>query len=267
MQHLEELPLFPLNAVLFPYAQLQLHIFEERYRLMVNRCVELDAPFGIVLIRNGSEVGDSEPYMVGTVVRILNVHRYDDGRLDIQVQGERRFRIRQLDETQPYLVGHVEPVVELEWEDTFENRDVLKRSQEECEALVQKRFEQQGFSVRVMFPKDPTALSFTIANLLSMNSRVICNVGCVRANAMSWAQAVGRKVVGSGVVPDEAASLKVPLHKRATPCSRNLTAAVVRVGEVSVAQHCHRRTVGCALNVFVRPRCSILGVALAFCRR
>lgn len=171
MQHFEELPLFPLNAVLFPYAQLQLHIFEERYRLMVNRCVELDAPFGIVLIRNGNEVGDlAEPYMVGTVVRILNVHRYDDGRLDIQVQGERRFRIRQLDESQPYLIGKVEPVVELEWEESFTNTDILKRAQEECEALVQKRFEQQGFSVRVMFPRDPVALSFTIANLLSMNN-------------------------------------------------------------------------------------------------
>ena len=138
---------------------------------MVNRCVELDAPFGIVLIRNGNEVGDSaEPYMVGTAVRILNVFRYEDGRLDIQVQGERRFRIRQLDETQPYLVGHVEPVVELEWEDSFENRDMLKRSQEECEALVKRRFEPQGFSVHVIFSQDPITVSFTIANLISMNN-------------------------------------------------------------------------------------------------
>lgn len=171
VQHLEELPLFPLNAVLFPHAQLQLHIFEERYRLMINRCVETDTPFGIVLIRNGNEVGEiAEPYLVGTAVRLLGVHRYDDGRLDIQVQGERRFRIRELDESQPYLVGRVEPVVEMEWEDSFENRDVVKRAQEDCSILVKRRFEQQGFSVRVMFPEDPTDLSFTIANLLTMNN-------------------------------------------------------------------------------------------------
>lgn len=171
VQHLEELPLFPLNAVLFPYAQLQLHIFEERYRLMINRCVEMDAPFGVVLIRNGSEIGEpAEPYMVGTVVRILKVHRYEDGRLDIQVQGERRFRIRKLDESQPYLVGNVEPVVELEWEGTFENNDILKRAQQECEALVQQRFEQQGYSVRVMFPPEPIELSFAIANFLTMTN-------------------------------------------------------------------------------------------------
>jgi len=171
VDHLEELPLFPLNTVLFPYAQLQLHIFEERYREMVNRCLEMDAPFGIVLIRTGGEVGETaEPYLVGTAVRIVTVHRYDDGRIDIQVVGERRFRVRSLDETSAYLVGRVEPVIELELEENYENGEVLARVRDECQALVQKRFEQQGFSVRVVFPQDPVALSFTIANLLSINN-------------------------------------------------------------------------------------------------
>src|SRR5947207_994253 len=99
-QSLEELPLFPLNAVIFPYAALQLHIFEERYRDMVRNCLEFDRPFGIVLIRSGGETGHADPYMVGTAVRITGVRNYDDGRMDIEVQGERRFRIRELDESQ-----------------------------------------------------------------------------------------------------------------------------------------------------------------------
>ncbi|MFB3052831.1 MAG: LON peptidase substrate-binding domain-containing protein, partial [Dehalococcoidia bacterium] len=51
-----ELPLFPLNSVLFPGATLPLHIFEERYKKMVNLCLESNSPFGVLLIRSGSEV-------------------------------------------------------------------------------------------------------------------------------------------------------------------------------------------------------------------
>ena len=64
-EKLEELPLFPLQTVLFPYAEQYLHIFEERYQEMVQLCLKEDRPFGVVLIRSGSEVGPAEPYLVG----------------------------------------------------------------------------------------------------------------------------------------------------------------------------------------------------------
>lgn len=168
----EELPLFPLNTVIFPYATLQLHIFEPRYREMIRQCLEYDRPFGIVLIRAGSETSEViDPYMVGTVVRIVKVlHQYDDGRMDIQVIGERRFRIRRLDETKPFLVGYVEPVIEMEMEEGHRTDDLLGRAREEFELLVQRLFARQEFSVQVVFPSDPVALSFTIANLLSMEN-------------------------------------------------------------------------------------------------
>lgn len=169
-QSLEELPLFPLNAVIFPYAALQLHIFEERYREMVRTCLEFDQPFGIVLIRNGSETGYADPYMVGTAVRIHRVHDYDDGSMDIEVQGERRFRIRQLDETKPYLVGHVEPVVEHEIEDSPRANQLLSQAREEFENLMRKFLARQEFNVQVVFPTDPVVLSFTIANLLHIDN-------------------------------------------------------------------------------------------------
>ena len=170
-EKLEELPLFPLETVLFPYAALQLHVFEDRYREMVRRCMDEDRPFGIVLIRSGGEVGDTaEPYMVGTAVHIVQVFTYEDGRLDVQVQGERRFRIRRLDESKPYLVGHVEPVVELDLMDSEGAQQIIQRAREEFQTFVEGLFARQDFKVQVRFPTDPTALSFTIANLLTMEN-------------------------------------------------------------------------------------------------
>jgi uncharacterized protein len=66
------IPLFPLETVLFPYTALPLHIFEPRYREMVMHCLETDSPFGVVLIREGREVGDAEVQVheVGTLARI-----------------------------------------------------------------------------------------------------------------------------------------------------------------------------------------------------
>lgn len=169
---LEELPLFPLHTVLFPYAQLQLHVFEDRYREMVRSCMEFDRPFGIVLIRDGSEVGGiADPYMVGTVVRILKVIPYDDGRMDIHVEGERRFRIRELDEdSMPYMVGKVEPVIEIEIDESDENRLLLGEAKDQFEQLIQKIFARQEFNVSVKLPTDPVVLSFTIANMLHMEN-------------------------------------------------------------------------------------------------
>lgn len=169
---LEELPLFPLHTVLFPYAQLQLHVFEDRYREMVRSCVEFDRPFGIVLIREGSEVGGiASPYMVGTAVRILKVIPYDDGRMDIHVEGERRFRIRELDEeSEPYLIGKVEPVIEVEIEEDADSQSVFGEAKEQFEQLIQKIFSRQEFNVSVKLPTDPVVLSFTIANMLHMEN-------------------------------------------------------------------------------------------------
>lgn len=168
-QNLEELPLFPLNTVLFPYATLQLHIFEDRYREMVRECVRDERPFGIVLIRPGSDI--EEPYLVGTMARIHQVHTYEDGRMDIQVQGERRFRIREVDESGPFLVGRVESISEQAIEENPRSEEIIARARAEFELLIQRLFARQEFSVQVVFPPDPVALSFTIANLLQMENQ------------------------------------------------------------------------------------------------
>ncbi len=168
---LEELPLFPVDAVLFPYAAFRLHVFEERYRGMIRSCLDAEKPFGIVLIRSGQVVdGPSEPYMVGTAVRIVNVHTFEDGRLDVQVQGERRFRIRRLDDSRAYLVGYVEPVIELEIEAGEIADQVIARARESFQCFLENLFPRQDFKVQVRFPTDPVALSFTIANMLHIEN-------------------------------------------------------------------------------------------------
>jgi Lon protease-like protein len=66
-----ELPIFPLNVVLFPGMPLPLHIFEERYKSMINRCIQAGHAFGVVLIREGQEVGPpARPHDVGTTAVI-----------------------------------------------------------------------------------------------------------------------------------------------------------------------------------------------------
>jgi ATP-dependent Lon protease len=106
-----ELPLFPLNSVLCPGIALPLHIFEERYRAMISHCLETTSPFGVVLIREGREVGSGVISFsgIGTIAEIRDAGRDDDGRYDLLVVGTRRFEIRQvLSATRPYLVAEVD---------------------------------------------------------------------------------------------------------------------------------------------------------------
>lgn len=104
-----ELALFPLSTVLFPGMPLPLHIFEERYKLMIGECVKDQLPFGVVLIKSGSEVGPGASiYRVGTSAHITRVERLGEGRLNITTLGYSRFRILNVNKQKPYLTGLVE---------------------------------------------------------------------------------------------------------------------------------------------------------------
>jgi uncharacterized protein len=89
------IPLFPLNVVLFPDGPLPLRIFEIRYYDMVRRCMREGQGFGVVLIREGREVGPEDPdlYEVGTLAEITDFHQLQDGLLGLSCVGRRRFRI------------------------------------------------------------------------------------------------------------------------------------------------------------------------------
>lgn len=103
-----ELPLFPLDVVLFPGEELPLHIFEPRYRLMINECYEHKSPFGIVLVRPDSEHLNEKPYTVGTMAEIEVLDRLEDGRINLIAKGLQRFRIVDQHRQRPYLSGLVE---------------------------------------------------------------------------------------------------------------------------------------------------------------
>lgn len=90
-----ELPLFPLNTVLFPGCNLDLQIFEPRYLDMISRCLRAGHGFGVVRIEEGSEVGEAARAFapVGCEAEILDWQQRPNGLLGIRVQGRRRFRV------------------------------------------------------------------------------------------------------------------------------------------------------------------------------
>jgi Lon protease-like protein len=107
------LPMFPLRTVLFPHAVLPLHIFEERYRALVETCLRGDGRFGVVLIERGYEVGGGDSrFDVGTVARIVEAARTPDGRYLLATIGTERFRIKKWLDDDPYPRAEVDVIGE-----------------------------------------------------------------------------------------------------------------------------------------------------------
>ena len=105
--------MFPLGTVLFPTMLLPLHVFEPRYRALVDDCVAGDGEFGVTLIERGSEVGGGDVRTdVGTIARIVQVERFEDGRFAVAAVGTRRIRIERWLADDPYPRAEV-----VDWED------------------------------------------------------------------------------------------------------------------------------------------------------
>lgn len=101
--------MFPLSIVLFPRAQLSLHVFEERYRALMAHCLQGDGEFGVVLITRGSEVGGGDQRVdVGTVARITGVAELDDGRMLVTATGVRKMHVDEWLPDDPYPLARVE---------------------------------------------------------------------------------------------------------------------------------------------------------------
>src|SRR6476660_2871120 len=107
------LPMFPLGTVLFPHAVLPLHIFEERYRALVETCLRGDGRFGVVLIERGYEVGGGDSrFDVGTVARIVEAARTPDGRYLLATIGTERLRIKKWLDDDPFPRAEVDVIGE-----------------------------------------------------------------------------------------------------------------------------------------------------------
>ena len=156
----ERLPLFPLQVVLFPGSLLPLHIFEERYKVLINECVTGKKSFGINLVegRKFSVVGCK-----ACVHRILE--RYDDGRMDIVVQGGERYHLlRYEDNVAPYLVGFVE---EFRERSEQANADVVRETVALYNRLVAAAYKNKLRPVSMDTPTD--GMSFALAQKVGMS--------------------------------------------------------------------------------------------------
>jgi ATP-dependent Lon protease len=104
-----EIGLFPLGIVLLPTERVPLHIFEPRYQELVGECIESDDEFGMLY---ADENGVRE---VGTLARVAEIlERFDDGRLNIVVEGGLRFRVRELTRGRSFMTGDTEPLEDTE---------------------------------------------------------------------------------------------------------------------------------------------------------
>ena len=176
----EQLPILPLNTVLFPGVTMPLHVFEDRYRALVHHLLTISDKtmrlFGIVAIREGYEVGAhgvQSVHRVGCVAQMTSVEPYADGRFDIEVVGRKRMRLDGLDTSGTYLVGDVETVGE-QPDTSPESLAEAARAMETFLAYREQLSEMRGGDVldRDM-PRDPEYLSYSLAAtcLLTLQER------------------------------------------------------------------------------------------------
>jgi len=151
-----EMPLFPLNVVLFPGMPLPLQIFEPRYHEMMRLCLAGDRTFGVALIADGAEVGgEAQVWPVGTLARIERVERLPDGRLVIEARGMQRFRVLERLPDDPYPRA----VVELIQEES--EPDVDGTLVEEIQTLLLQFLRKLDWG-DANLPDDPSVLGYLV---------------------------------------------------------------------------------------------------------
>ncbi len=164
-----EIPLFPLNTVLFPKMVLPLHIFEERYKKMIRLCLEENLPFGVCLIESGEEVGaPAIPCPVGTTAEIVAHQVLEEGRMNISVVGKERFHILEIVREQPYIMARVESLAVIKGRKSVritslanEIRDLFKRYMALLLLLT------RGWTHDLGDPRQPLDLAYYVAARLT----------------------------------------------------------------------------------------------------
>jgi Lon protease-like protein len=169
---MSDIPVFPLHTVLFPGSSLRLRIFEERYQEMLRFCLETDQPFGVVLIRQGLEVGTDlvRTYSIGCTARIDESVPLGHGWSIIKVTGEERFRILDVPNQASFPTAQVEmrPLENLRLLDILkETRDLIPW----VTRYITLAAARQGKTVPkslIQFPENPLTFLYQAADLLQI---------------------------------------------------------------------------------------------------
>lgn len=168
------LALFPLNTVLYPGGLLPLHIFEPRYRTMIKTCLEEKRPFGVVMIRQGQEVGQTaDPHQIGTMARIVQVQHLEDGRMYLLAVGEDRFRLWEYAlSADDYLLGQVSRLDEDEG-DLWALAPLVETVHEKIDTyldLYTTLEEEEAVELTGELASEPGRLAYQIASLLNIST-------------------------------------------------------------------------------------------------
>ena len=158
-----ELPLFPLTeVVLFPGRPLPLHIFEFRYRIMMNTILQSDRRFGVLMVDSAS----GQVSNVGCCAEIVHFHRLPDDRMKVMAIGQQRFRLLEYVREKPYYVGLVEWI-----EDQATDRDLRSMASDVDQLLhdvvrLSAKLTTQEIELPDDIPTSPLEMSYWVASYL-----------------------------------------------------------------------------------------------------
>ena len=168
------LRLFPLQSVvLFPGMELPLTVFEPRYLQLTQECTEAGEPFGVLLLREGREVGDDsvEPFSVGTAAHIRSTSSIGHDRLSVTAVGGRRFRALSFSHEHPYLSAEVEYLEDLPGD--LVEPSLVANVKKDAVGFVRAMMALRGGFVRnVDLSDDPAVLSYQVAQLFQGNAEI-----------------------------------------------------------------------------------------------
>ena len=169
------LPLFPLNLVLFPGMFQALHIFEPRYQAMIKHCMAEQSPFGIVLIASGTAEGDeaAEPYAIGTIAKIVQVQHQGQGRMNLWVVGQERFKVARFGlAVDEYLVAHVDPLPDEQADPVLlaGEMNTLRGYFKTYVDLILALSQEDKGEINYNLAEEPSLFSFQIASILDVAS-------------------------------------------------------------------------------------------------
>jgi Lon protease-like protein len=163
------LRLFPLNSVLFPGAVLNLHVFEPRYKQLIQECLDSGEGFGVALIAEGAEAGDPNvmPHDIGSIAEIVEVAALPFGRFYISTVGRDRFRIREVVSREPYLMVEAD-LIEEDFVDDSESIDLNDRARKLFDEYLELLVEFSGQPSTIELPADAQQASFCIGDALQV---------------------------------------------------------------------------------------------------